>query len=228
MRRSRLGNKVSSFLINRICKTELTDTQTGLRGFSRETLQHFLDTPGERYEYETNVLLGAKERNIPIREVTIQTVYIEENKSSHFNPLKDSLRIYALFFKYIMASLASFVVDIGLFALFVALFKNIAAAAYITIATVLARAISSLVNYALNKKTVFHAKAASKKEVVRSLILYYVLVVLNVILSSFLVTLIVRLLAWNETLVKVIVDTVLFVMNYALQRDVIFKTKAKK
>ena len=127
-----------------------------------------------------------------------------------------------------MASLASFVVDIGLFALFVALFKNIAAAAYITIATVLARAISSLVNYALNKKTVFHAKAASKKEVVRSLILYYVLVVLNVILSSFLVTLIVRLLAWNETLVKVIVDTVLFVMNYALQRDVIFKTKAKK
>ena len=51
---------------------------------------------------------------------------------------------------------------------------------------------------------------------------------MNVILSSVLVTLIVRLLSWNETLVKVIVDTVLFVVNYALQRDVVFKTKEKK
>ena len=35
-----------------------------------------LEIPGERYEYEMNVLLYCSGRNIPIREIPVQTVYI--------------------------------------------------------------------------------------------------------------------------------------------------------
>ena len=55
------------------------------------------------------------EEDIPIVEVPIKTIYIEENKGSHFNPLTDSVKIYAQFGRFIFASLSAFLVDIILF-----------------------------------------------------------------------------------------------------------------
>ena len=49
---------------------------------------------GGRYEYETNVLLEIKRQGIAYAEEKIQTIYIENNQSSHFHPLLDSIRIY--------------------------------------------------------------------------------------------------------------------------------------
>ena len=63
---------------------------------------------GERFEYEMNMLIEADERQLPIREVPIETVYIEENRSSHFNPLLDSVRVYSVFTRFILSSLTSF------------------------------------------------------------------------------------------------------------------------
>lgn len=226
--RSKFGNILTRNIMKVLCGINIRDTQTGLRGFSRELLINFLDIPGERYEYEMNILLATKEKDIKIVECPIQTIYIDDNKSSHFNPIKDSLRIYSLFAKYIVSALLSFVVDIGLFALFVAIFKNVTYAGYIYIATVLARAVSSYVNYCVNKNTVFKNKSNSKKDAIKTLIGYYVLVVINVIISSVCVDLIVKTLSWNETLVKFMVDMVLFVCNYIIQREFIFKNKRQK
>lgn len=223
--RSKFGNILTRNVMKVLCGIKVRDTQTGLRGFSKELLVNFLDTPGERYEYEMNVLLATKEKDIKIVECPIQTIYIDDNSSSHFNPIKDSIRIYSLFFKYIVAALMSFVVDIALFALFVKIFKGVTYAGYIFIATVLARAISSFVNYLVNKNTVFKNKSNNKKEFAKTLMGYYVLVLINVAISSVCVNFIAKSLCWNETLVKFLVDMVLFICNYVIQREFIFKNK---
>lgn len=92
--RSRFGNNTTSVVFKLATGVKVGDTQTGLRGFDREGMKEFMTTSGDRYEYEINVLLWAAKKGIPIKELDIETVYIEENKSSHFNPLKDSWKIY--------------------------------------------------------------------------------------------------------------------------------------
>ena len=56
--------------------------------------------PGERYEYETQMLLSTRDERVDIGEVIIDTVYIDENQTSHFNPLKDSWKIYKIIFRH--------------------------------------------------------------------------------------------------------------------------------
>lgn len=223
--RSKFGNILTRNIMKVLCGIKVRDTQTGLRGFSKELLENFLDIPGERYEYELNVLLATKEQDIKIVECPIETVYIDDNKSSHFNPIKDSIRIYSLFIKYIISALLSFVVDISLFAIFVNVFKNITYAGYIFIATALARIISSFVNYMVNKNTVFKNKSQSRKAFVKSLIAYYILVVINMAISSLCVDYICKALCLNEVAIKFAVDMILFVCNYVIQREFIFKNK---
>ena len=222
--RSKFGNVITRNVMRLFCGLRISDTQTGLRGFSKEILIHFLDVSGERYEYETNVLLETRELEIPILEIPIETVYIDDNKSSHFNPIKDSIRIYSLFLKYIAASMLSFLVDISLFALLVHLLRD-AVGSYVYVATVVARAISSFVNYRINLKGVFKSKNTSKKQALGRIVGYYALVIVNVAVSAFLVDLAVKQLGFNETLTKVVVDTCLFVLNYFIQRDVLFRNK---
>ncbi len=223
--RSKFGNILTRNIMKVLCGIKVRDTQTGLRGFSKELLVNFLDIPGERYEYELNVLLATKEKDIKIVECPIETVYIDDNKSSHFNPIKDSIRIYSLFIKYIISALLSFVVDIVLFALFVKIFKDITYAGYIFIATILARVVSSFINFIVNKNTVFKNKHQSKKAFVKSLIEYYCLAIINIIISGVLVSFIYKATSINEVVIKFIVDMILFVCNYVIQREFIFKNK---
>ena len=81
--RSRFGNKTTSGVFKLFCGITLSDTQTGLRAFPRDTLELMAQVGGDRFEYETNVLLAMKTNDLPFDEVKIRTVYIEENKSSH-------------------------------------------------------------------------------------------------------------------------------------------------
>ena len=50
------------------------------------------------------MLLAFKKYNIGFQEESIETVYIEDNSSSHFNPVKDSIKIYKVIFKYLFKS----------------------------------------------------------------------------------------------------------------------------
>ncbi|MFQ7478723.1 MAG: glycosyltransferase family 2 protein, partial [Streptococcus sp.] len=97
--RSRFGNKVTAGLFRLVTGQKVTDTQTGLRGMSTDLIPWLLNLDGNRFEYEFNMLLEAKKSGHQISEVPIETVYLEENKSSHFRPIRDSIRIYSPFLK---------------------------------------------------------------------------------------------------------------------------------
>jgi len=219
--RSRFGNRMTSFVMKLFVGLSLSDTQTGLRAFSSELMKAYLTVSGERFEYETNVLIYSKEEKISLIEVPIETIYLEENKSSHFRPLQDSIKIYTLFLRYLFASLSSFVVDILLFSFGVFLLRERFPGAYIVISTVGARIISSIYNFLINGKTVFKSKDAIGKTAVK----YYLLAAIQMMVSAGIVWAVHSVLPIYETIIKTVVDCVLFLISFQIQREWVFGGK---
>ena len=222
------GNTITITVFSYVAGMRVSDTQSGLRGIPFKFMTELIDCKGERFEYEMQMLLECAGR-YNLTEVPIKTVYdSKENHQTHFNPFKDSVRIYRIlgrkFFKFVFASLSSFVIDILLFHLLVLLLKDSFAAFYVTIATVGARVISAIYNYLINYKFVFKSKA--KKGT--SLTKYALLAIIQMCLSAGIVTGIVMLFpGCRETLVKAIVDTVLFLISYSIQQKFVFSSKSK-
>lgn len=214
--RSKFGNKLTRTIFKIFIGINITDTQSGLRAFGKDLMKLFQKTEGERYEYETNMLIECKTYDIKIQEVTIKTVYINKNEGSHFNPIKDSLKIYKLFFKYIISAVSSFLLDILLFTLFVNIIKI---DQKIIVATVLARIISAIYNFVINSKLVF--KKGSKSSIIK----YIVLSIIQMLISGYAVTYIVKFININATVIKIVVDTIIFLVNFVIQREWVFKNK---
>ena len=189
----------------------------------RQYLELFDKVKGERFEYETNMLLEFKQSHIDFVEVQIETVYIEENASTHFNPIKDSLKIYGVIFKFLFSSIASSVIDLAMFALISALmFGKLDGSIRIFTATLGARIISSLFNYTFNRKAVFNSKSGVKSSIVR----YYILCACQLCVSYGLVYLVTSVLSLGQVLTvvaKAIIDTILFVISFQIQRRWVFK-----
>ncbi|WP_339148077.1 MULTISPECIES: bifunctional glycosyltransferase family 2/GtrA family protein [unclassified Sutcliffiella] len=217
--RSRFGNMLTKGVARFACGIKITDTQTGLRGIPSHFVRKLLSVAGQRYEFEMNMLVECKPNNVEIEEVKIQTIYIEENESSHFNPIKDSIRIYAVFLKFAFSSALSFILDIALFALFVMILNGIFIESYIIIATVIARVLSALFNYTVNRKVVFKSTSS------HTLIKYFALAVAQMLASAGGVFLIYEAIGFGEVGIKVIVDGILFLISYVIQREWVFKRK---
>ncbi|MFC4711434.1 GtrA family protein [Planococcus dechangensis] len=216
--RSRFGNRFTRLLFRLSTGAVLTDTQTGLRGIPVKYLPRLLDVLGERFEYEMNMLAALKKNYIPVSEVTIETVYLDDNKSSHFHPLRDSFHIYKVFLLYGFSGAASFLLDIGLFWLFVQLLRDESPEMFIIIATVVARILSSLFNYYINRNKVF--KQGSKQSLLR----YYILAAFIMAVSAASVHfLYAEWLGRGEVILKVIVDTILFIFGFVAQRAWVFR-----
>ncbi len=220
--KSKFGNNMTKFVFRVFCGLKITDTQTGLRAIPFEYMKLMTDIKGERFEYETNMLLEMKQSQIPFTEVGINTIYIEENASTHFHPIKDSIKIYGVILKFLMSSLLSSLIDIAAFAILSVIFDKLETATRLLIATVGARIISSMVNYTFNRKAVFKSSASVKKSMLR----YYILCVIQMMVSYSLVWGVTELLSIGNALTvlsKVIIDTCLFVISFKVQRMWVFK-----
>ena len=102
--RSRLGNTVTQAMFRAATGRTVTDTQTGLRAYPADLLDQLCAVPGERFEYEMNVLLHAAATGRPIDEVPIPATYLNGNEGSHFSGLTDSVRIYVPLLRYVLLS----------------------------------------------------------------------------------------------------------------------------
>ena len=232
--RSSFGNKTTSAIFKIFVGMTISDTQTGLRAIPRDDLELLTTIAGDRFEYETNMLLAMKENGIPFDEVKIRTVYIEENKSSHFRVIHDSWRIYKLilrhFFKYTLSSLASAVVDTSAYALLTVLLRPFMKDFVLTtVAGVGARVISSLLNFFMNKKLVFNSQVSTGKAMVR----YYALAIpqmaAQVLLTQGVYTLfnIPDTATGLRTLLYAVVMTVLYVLSFMIQQRWVFAAEKR-
>ena len=233
--RRSFGNKTTSAIFKIFVGMTISDTQTGLRALPRDVLEVLVDVYGDRFEYETNMLLAFKTNAIAFDEVKIRTVYIEENKSSHFRVIHDSWRIYKLilahFFRYTVSSLISAVVDTGAYSLLTALLKTVLQGFALTAAAgVTARAISSLLNFYMNKKLVFQTNVNTGKAMLR----YYMLALPQMAAQVLLTQGVYSLLGISDsanglrTLIYAVVMTVLYFLSYVIQQRWVFAPQKSK
>ena len=225
--RSRFGNKTTSLVFRLLCGIKISDTQTGLRGFPIEHLPFMLKIKGDRFEYETNMLLKFKQAGIEFKEVTIKTLYEEENHQSHFKTVRDSIRVYSFILGFWLSSFASSIIDLLLFYFLNKLFGGIFGSLSVLISTVIARAVSSFTNFTINRKTVFTYDGSAKKSMLR----YYALAIPQMLVSAGVVTLLSFIFSANpeiKTVIKLIVDIILFFISYRIQQTWVFSTADKK
>ncbi|MGT2756760.1 glycosyltransferase [Streptococcus ovuberis] len=209
--RSRFGNKVTAGLFKLVTGQAISDTQTGLRGFSSQHLDWLLSLPGERFEYEFQMLLDSKKAGFTLVEVPIETIYIEENKSSHFRPIQDSVRIYAPFLTFMASSCAAALLDIGLLFLLMTLTNNL------LVSVILSRLASAGFQYLLNAHLVFRQKEQNLTPIMRYGLLVVALLVCNAFMLQGLVKLGIGLL-----LAKIMTEIFLFLVSYRMQQTVVF------
>ena len=239
-KRSRRGNRITSLVFRVFCGMKISDTQTGLRAFPIDVLPQVCKTQGDRYEFETQMLLDFKTYRIPFEEHTIETVYIEENQTSHFRVVKDSFRIYKMllahFFKYSANSIISYLINYGLMTLTLVLTKNTGMdeIARNAIAFGVGWIVSSVFNFLINHFVVFKAKCSLGK----SFLKYYALALPIAAVGLVLTLLGVKGVsiwgflpdAWEkfaQMVVHPVVQLILFFITFGVQREWVYKTDKK-
>lgn len=105
--RSRFGNDLSKFVYTILTGHYFTDNQSGLRGFRIEDSEWLTRVRGSKYDYELNVLFYADKQMIPITTIPIDAIYIDDNKDSHFSPVRDTILIYRRLFSTAWPSFAT-------------------------------------------------------------------------------------------------------------------------
>ena len=223
--KSRFGNKTTSTVFKLLYGQWLPDTQTGLRAFPASRLPFMMEVEGDRFEYEMNVLIACARAGMPMKPVTIETIYENANAGTHFHPLRDSYRIYKVilgsFIVFMGASIISFLIDQGVFAIMENLVFAGLADGREFLSGVVARMISAPCNFLMNKNFVFKAKG-SKKAFFR----YVILAAGILLISAAGVELLMDLLHFAPalaSLVKLVVDTVLYLVSYRVQNSWVFQ-----
>ena len=226
--RSRFGNWWTRWFFFLMTGLMIRDTQTGLRGIPAALLPRVARIPGDRYEYEMAMLADAKNHPSRPLQIPIETVYIDSNATSHFNPLLDTIRIYRSLFQFCISSVLSFLIDNGIFAavMWVLTAKDTPRRDDVLVALVAARVVSSHFNYFYNRFVVFRRERATPHRRHRSYY-GYIALVLAVGAASYALTegcaalLDVRGVA--VTVVKIAADIALFVASYLVQKKLIFR-----
>ena len=229
--RSRFGNWWTRWFFFLMTGPLVRDTQTGLRGIPAALVPRVAKIPGERYEYEMAMLADAKHHPSRPLQIPIETVYIDSNATSHFNPLLDTIRIYRSLLQFCLSSILSFLIDNGVFAavMWVMAAKDTPRRDDVLIALVAARVISSHFNYFYNRFVVFRRGDVPRKGPHRSYYGYFGLV-LAVGVASYALTegcsALLDVQGVAITVVKIVADTVLFVASYLIQKKFIFARRS--
>lgn len=210
--RSKLGNNLTRVLMRFMIGQKLADSQTGLRGIPASMLPHLLRLPSFGYEYELDMLIAAKHHGCRIDQLPIRTIYLDGNKSSHFQPILDSMRIYFVLFRFTLLALLTAVIDN---AVFIAMF---AATASIARSQAAARLVAMTFNYLCARTSVFHSQQRHAVLLPK----YVLLVFCNGLLSYVLIQFIHARFGFSTVASKVMAEGLLFIANFAIQRDFVF------
>ena len=214
--RSRFGNGITRQVFAIASGVKIRDTQTGLRAFDRACMEKFLTIPGERYEYEINMLLYAAREGIGMREETIQTIYLDDNSASSFHPFRDSFKIYACILKFAASSLLAFIVDAVVLHIMMALTGG-----QTYLSQTVARVVSATVNFIVNKKAVYQSKQDWRPELLR----YAALAVVNLAINLLVVTPLSRQLGGHFYLAYYAVQIIMYMLNFVLQGKFVYNRK---
>lgn len=216
--RSRLGNSITRSIMRLAVGHRLSDTQTGLRAIPRGLVERMLSVSASGYEFELEMLIAAKHLGVEVIEQPIQTIYGEGNPTSHFEPLRDSMRIYFVLLRF------------GFISMLTAGLDNLAFYVFFSASGVVggslfgARLLAVVFNYTAVRKAVF----LSKQQHAIVLPRYLLLAAANVCLSYALIAFLTGVVSFRVMPAKVGVESFLFIANFAIQRDFVFATRSSQ
>jgi len=213
--RSALGNFLTRHCFHLVTGLKLFDTQSGLRGIPVSMIPDLLTLEAGGYEFELDMLMHTAQWGFSILEVPIQTIYLEHNQHSSFRPLWDSLRIYFTLFRFSIIAALSACVDYGLFIL-VYYFIHPS----VCLALVAGRIVSTTFNYLNVRRYAFRAKKLSHW---KTLPQYLALACFSGVMAWLLITGLMIKLHWHVIAAKVVAEIIMFLVNFLVQRDFIFK-----
>ena len=214
--RSRIGNGLTRRLMRIAVGHNLSDTQTGLRAVPRALAERLLRVAATGYEFELEMLIAAMHMGIAVVEEPIRTIYEPGNPTSHFQPLRDSMRIYFVLLRFAGISVLSALLDNGAFWLLHRSTGNILAA------QAGARAISAAFNYTAVRNAVFHSDERNAVVLPR----YAALVMVNAALSYGGIRWLTGAMPIGVIWAKMAAESIIFLANFAIQRDFIFAKRS--
>lgn len=196
--------------------------RSGHRGYSnryesvqKSLIPKLLEIKGERYEYEMNMLLEFAKEGIKMKEYPIETIYINDNEESHFDTVKDSIRIYSQIIKFCTSSLLSFGIDFLIYSI------SLIMSGSILFSNAFARIISLHFNFFINKKFVFeedkNTKTSSKEYFSYLGLAAFIFVMNTLILRG-----IVETFHINAIIAKILTEVILFTLSYLVQKKLVF------
>ncbi len=210
--KSRLGNHLTAVLTRFLVGQNLIDTQTGLRGVPAGLIPHLLHMSASGYEFELDMLIASKHQSWPVLQIPIRTIYLENNKSSHFRPIVDSMRIYFLLLRFSALSLATAAIDNIVF------LSTYPFTSSIAVSQICGRVVATAFNYLGARRAVFHS--GQRHAVV--LPKYVALVVCNALISYALIRLLHDRAGIAVLPAKLGAEGLLFIVSFIIQRDFVF------
>lgn len=210
--RSRVGNLFTRAVTRFLGGVRVSDTQTGLRGIPLSFIPDLLRLHTTGYDFELDMLMRSKQRGMHIVEFPIATVYAPGNATSHFHPLLDSAKIYWVFLRFNLSSLAAALTDYAVFTFcFMGGFGIEGAMAG-------GRLISGAFNFLVNRHFVFRSDAQS----LRPLVLYALTVALFAMIACWGIDVLHEKAGLPVLMAKAVMEIVLYAFSFVVQRDVIF------
>ena len=210
--RSRIGNGLTRVLMQVLIGHRLADTQTGLRGVPAHLIPHLLHLQSSGYDFELDMLIACKHQGCAVIQEPIRTIYLEGNKSSHFHPIFDSMRIYFLLFRFSVLSLLTATLDNIVFALMFGATGSIARS------QIAARLVAMTFNYLGARTMVFHSRQRHAVVLTK----YVALVLVNGLVSYALIRWLHGSFGVGTITAKLLAEGLLFIANFAIQRDFVF------
>ncbi len=211
--RSRIGNVATRGIMHALLGQKLTDTQTGLRGIPAALLPRLMKIESRGYEFELEMLIAAHHLEIPVVEEPIKTIYEPGNKSSHFNPIVDSMKIYFVLLRFGSVSMITALLDNLIFYL---VYRR---TGHVLGAQIVARVFAVTFNYSMVRRSVFDSRQKHKSVLPK----YLGLVVVSGTASYGGIRWLTAAFGIGAVAAKLVVETFLFFVNFAVQRVFIFK-----
>ena len=210
--RNRLGNQLSRLAVGLVVGQWLKDTQTGLRGIPRRLFDRLQAIPASGYEFELDMLTAAKHAGCEFVETPIQTIYLGGNRSSHFNPLLDSMRVYFVLLRFGLVSVQTALLDnivfLGLFSV----------GGGLLLAQAGGRLAGMLYQYSAARRAVFLSDESHRKTLPR----YVLLATTSGVTSYLLIRWLWGVAGMAVLPAKLLAETALFFVNFAVSRDFVF------
>ena len=216
--RSRFGNIATRGVMHALLGRKLQDTQTGLRGISSDLLAKLLRVESTGYEFELQMLIAAHQLAVPTVEVPIRTIYENGNQSSHFNPIVDSMKIYFVLLRFGSVSVFTALLDNLVFYLTWRL------TAHVLASQLVARIFATVFNYTMVRSSVFYSHQRHGKVLPK----YLALVAVSGSVSYAGIQYMNQAFGINPVTAKLLMETFLFFVNFAVQRLVIFKPQESR